>query len=280
MTSDRKTEVINCPSCNASRSTFWTEENGFTAVKCSECGLVYVNPRPIAALIDDAVKTGVHSDVDHGRTAIVRRAASNVRLYQKILSSMFSDVWEKSTPISWLDIGAGYGEVIEVVASLAPRGSTIEGLEPMEPKRIAARKRGLTMREGYLTDVKSKFDFVSLINVYSHIPDFHAFLGDLRKILSTGGEFFIETGNIGDLGSHEVPSELDLPDHLVFAGERNLEEYLTNAGFKIVEIRRRRKDGVINFVKNIAKKILGRQVNLTLPYTSRYRTIMIRAVLA
>ncbi|MDH3614640.1 MAG: methyltransferase domain-containing protein [Gammaproteobacteria bacterium] len=273
------TEVINCPFCSGPESEYWTKENGFTAVKCSDCGLVYVNPRPIATLIDEAVKTGVHSDVDHGRTAIVRRAASNVRVYEKIFSSMYSDVWERTTPISWLDIGAGYGEVIEAVANLAPQGSTIEGLEPMEPKRNAARKRGLAMREGYLSDVKSRYDFVSLVNVYSHIPNFHEFLKDLKKVLSVGGEFFVETGNIGDLDAREVPSELDLPDHLVFAGEKNIEDYLTNAGFEIIEFRRRRKDGVINFAKNIGKKMIGRQVNLTLPYTSRYRSIMIRAAL-
>jgi len=82
----------------------------------------------------------------------------------------------------------------------------------------------------------------------------------------------------GDLvDSHEVPTELDLPDHLVFAGEKHLTGYLSEADFSIVAIKRMRKDGLINFAKNIIKKLIGRKVTLAIPYTSRYRSILIRA---
>ena len=95
------------------------------------------------------------------------------------------------------------------------------------------------------------------------------------------GEFFLETGNIGDLvNSNEVPSELDLPDHLVFAGEKHIIGFLSEAGFSIVKIKKIRKDGIINFLKNIIKKIIGRKVALKIPYTSKYRSILIRAKLS
>lgn len=89
-----------------------------------------------------------------------------------------------------------------------------------------------------------------------------------------------ETGNIGDLAaSNEAPTELDLPDHLVFAGERHLIGYLSEAGFSIMAIRRMRKDGFINFCKNVIKKLIGRNIKLAMPYSSRYRSIIIRAKL-
>ncbi len=273
------TETIACPCCGESRSTPWAEENGFTAVKCTGCGLVYVNPRPISALIDEAVQTGVHSNVDHGRTAINYRVNSKVRHYRKIFASMFEDVWQGAETLSWLDIGAGYGEVLDAIETLAPPSSKIEGLEPMEPKRAAARLRGLTVREGYLSGVKDQFDFVSLVNVFSHIPDFPAFLEVLRKVLRVGGEFFIETGDVGDLAVQEMPGELDLPDHLVFASEQNIRDCLTRAGFTIIGVEKRRTDDLLNFAKVVVKKIIGRKVTLALPYTSRYRTMMIRAKL-
>ena len=280
MNAETNTETINCPYCHESGSLPWAKENGFTAVKCCGCGLVYVNPRPIQSLISKAVETGVHSDVEHGRTAINRRVGAKVARYNKILSSMFDDVWRNPKEISWLDLGAGYGEVVEAVSALAPSGSQIEGIEPMKPKAVHARARGLTIKEQYLSDVAEKFEYLSLINVFSHIPDFHAFLYDMKNVLTVDGELFIETGNIGDLSSsREVPSELDLPDHLVFAGEQNMIDFLSEAGFSIIDIRRRRKDGFINFAKNIIKKLIGRQVTLAIPYTSRYRSILIRAQL-
>jgi 2-polyprenyl-3-methyl-5-hydroxy-6-metoxy-1,4-benzoquinol methylase len=231
-------------------------------------------------LITDAVKTGVHRDVEHSRTVIGRRSGAKVALNTRILTTMFSDIWERSRPISWLDIGAGYGEFIEAVSALAHPDSDIMGLEPMKPKAADAKSRGLNVRELYLNDIKRQYEFLSLINVFSHIPEFRAFLDDVKNVLTPGGEFFIETGNIADLrGSHEVPGELNLPDHLVFAGEQNIKDYLQAAGFSIVAVKKRRVDGVIRFGKNIVKKGLGRNLTLRLPYTSRYRTMLVRAKL-
>jgi SAM-dependent methyltransferase/Zn ribbon nucleic-acid-binding protein len=272
-------EFINCLYCDESKYLPWATENGFSAVKCSNCGLVYVNPRPILSLVSEAVRTGVHSDVEHGRTAIGKRMPSKVKHYKKILSRMFEDIWANSKTISWLDVGAGYGEVIEAISQMAPAGSKIVGLEPMKPKAIHARARNLTIKECYLNEIDEKFDFLSLINVYSHIPDFRTFLQDIKKVLTAKGEVFIETGNTADLKSrYEVPGELDLPDHLVFAGEKHLIGYLQESGFSIVSIERSRVDGLLKLVKNLIKRLIGRtDVSIKIPYTSSYRSLMIRA---
>jgi SAM-dependent methyltransferase len=274
-------ELINCLYCDGSKYLPWATENGFNAVKCSNCGLIYVNPRPVLSLVSEAVRTGVHSDVEHGRTAIGKRMPSKVKYYKKILAHMFEDVWTESRIVSWLDVGAGYGEVIEAISELAPTGSKIVGLEPMKPKAIHARARNLTIEECYLNEINEKFNFLSLINVYSHIPDFRAFLQDIKRVLTANGEVFIETGNTADLKSrHEVPGELDLPDHLVFAGEKHLIGYLQESGFSIVSIERNRVDGILKLVKNFIKKLIGRtDVKIKIPYTSSYRSLMIRAKL-
>jgi SAM-dependent methyltransferase len=281
MNTESQKELINCLYCDDSNHFPWAKENGYTAVKCSNCGLIYVNPRPGLSLINEAVQTGVHSDVEHGRTAIGKRTESKVNHYKKILGNMFDDIWSSSQSVSWLDVGAGYGEVIEAVSMIAPVGSKIVGLEPMKPKAAYAKARGLTVKECYLNEVNEKYNILSLINVYSHIPDFRAFLKDVKKVLTANGEIFIETGNTADLKNrNEVPGELDLPDHLVFAGEKHLVGYLSEAGFSIITIKRNRVDGLMRVVKNIVKKLMGRKdITLAIPYTSAYRSIMIRAKL-
>lgn len=148
----------------------------------------------------------------------------------------------------------------------------------MTPKVVDCQRRGLNVREAYLSDVMGKYDVVSVINVFSHIPDFHLLLKDVNRVLLPNGDLVLETGNIGDLDSvGQVPTELDLPDHLVFAGEKNLESYLLKAGFHIISIDRERRDTVGNYLKNIIKRLLGRKVMLRLPYTSPYRSLIIRA---
>lgn len=247
-------------------------------MKCDFCSLIYVNPRPVDELITEAVKTGVHREVEGGKSVVVRRVPSNVKHYRSILAEMFADIWEKNRPVSWLDVGAGYGELIEAVSGLAPEGSRVSGLEPMKPKALAARKRGLDVQEKYLSEVGETWEIISLINVFSHLPDFRSFLKDLARVLQKGGDFLLETGNIADLDTpREVPSELNLPDHLVFAGEKQIRQYLSEAGFEIVAIKRIRKDTMGRFFKNIIKKMLRRNVPVALPYTSRYRSLIIRA---
>jgi SAM-dependent methyltransferase len=272
-------EVIDCPYCGSSEYSAWAEERGFTTVRC-RCGLLYVNPRPTPDSIHAAVSTGIHAEEAEGLNAIARRDGPKVARYRSIFSRMFADVWARREPISWLDVGAGYGEVVEAVVGLAPAGSRVEGLEPMHPKAAEARRRGLTVEEDYLRSTHAKVGFISSINVFSHIPDYGGFLSDVRDVLLPRGELFIETGNLADLDDrNSFPGPLGVPDHLVFAGMNHIRGFLDRSGFDIVKVEQVRSDDVLNFAKNIVKRILRPRVSYSigLPYTSPYRQLMVRA---
>jgi SAM-dependent methyltransferase len=271
-------ETIACPYCGGADAAHWAQEIGFNAVRCRGCALIYVNPRPSLALISQAVRTGAHGAEAGGLKVVSRRNDYKVGRYRRILGRLFEDVWQRGQPVSWVDVGAGYGEVVEAVAALAPAGSSVEGREPMQPKAAAARARGLPVVHGYLTADHDKVDFVSVVDVFSHIPDFSSFLELIRAVLKPGGEVFIETGNLADLGErNEFPGELGLPDHLVFAGEAQLRGYLERAGFELVKLEGEAVDDWLNLVKNVVKKLLGRPVKLAWPFTSRYRQLLVRA---
>jgi SAM-dependent methyltransferase len=276
--SETRLETVACPFCGSSQHAPWAQELGFATVRCNGCGLLYCNPRPAAALIDAAVRTGAHGPEAQGLVVTARRIGSKVARYRRVFGELFADLWHSGKPVSWLDVGAGYGEVVEAVRSLAPAGSRVVGLEPMAPKAAAARGRGLEMIEDYLRPGLPTVQVVSVVDVFSHIPDFAAFLADVRAVLEPGGELFLETGNLADLEQrHQFPYELGLPDHLVFAGERHLVGWLDRAGFEVVAIRRWRIDGLVNLAKNVVKKLIGRPAAFGIPYTSRYRQIQLRA---
>ncbi len=271
------TEIIPCPYCKNTQYNIWATENGFTAVKCKKCNLVYVNPRPILSMIENAVKTGVHSEEANSINVVSRRIGSKVDRYRKVFANMFSDIWESQRPVSWLDIGAGYGEIIEAISLIAPKNSVIKGLEPMHPKAEKARARGLIIIEGYVDSVTEKFDIISLIDIFSHIPDFRSFLKEAKEVLNKNGEIFIETGNTAEFNRDEIPGELSLPDHLVFASESHIRGFLEEVGFEIIEIKKVRIDTLIWFLKDIIKFLIGRPIKVILPYTSPYRSLLIRA---
>jgi SAM-dependent methyltransferase len=274
----KRVENVPCPYCGSVRYSFWAAELGFTAVRCQECRLLFCNPRPVAALIDSAVRTGAHGEEADGLVVSARRIDGKVSAYRALLGRMFDDVWRRGEQIRWLDVGAGYGEILEAVVSLAPSGSEVVGLEPMHPKAVKARERGLTIVEDYLRPGQHSADVVSIVDVFSHIPDFGAFLQDIRSALRSGGELFLETGNLADVDARsEFPGELGLPDHLVFAGETHIKGYLERAGFEIVAIERQRIDSWENLLKNLGKCLLRRPYALAIPYRSNYRQLRIRA---
>lgn len=270
-------EEICCPFCNNEKYSFWAKNNGFQAVKCNNCGFVYVNPRPKIELINKAVITGVHSEEANFLKVVTKRVPEKVNYYEKIFSGFYLEEFKNKQMISWLDIGAGFGEIVQAVERIAPLNSYVIGVEPMEPKVKVAISRGLKIRQGYLDSIQEKFQYVSLINVFSHIPDFTSFLKEIKEKLLPNGEIFIETGNAADVESKFFPGDLSLPDHLIFAGEKHILSFLEREGFHIIEVKRLRIDTIQGFIKDLIRKIIGKKVNLVVPYSSGYRSLFIRA---
>lgn len=262
----------DCPLCGSRKPEPWAEERGFRAVRCGECRLLYVSPRPVEDDIDAAVTMGVHSD---GLNVIGRRIGSKVRHYRRVLKPMFPELDRR--PFKWLDVGAGFGEVVEAVKLAWPDAEAF-GMEPMKAKAEDARSRGLDIRNEYLGPNEHQVDVISINDVFSHIPDFRGFLQTIRSNLKPGGSLLVVTGNLADLERREeFPGILGLPDHLVFAGEAQIGRFLSEAGFTVRRIERERFDTIVQSLKIVAKKALGRPVHIALPYTSRYRSMVIRA---
>ena len=167
---------------------------------------------------------------------------------------------------------------MDAIKALAPKGSTITGLEPMKTKAEAAKKRRLNVIQSFIGVNTPRANYISVINVFSHVYDFDAFLRDINSVLFPKGELFIETGDTTNLKKRDsFPGELGLPDHVAFGALKHFEGFLQRNGFKIIHTRRDRVDGVIFTIKNLVKKALGRNVKLMWPYSSPYRTLFIRA---
>ncbi|MDJ0926097.1 MAG: class I SAM-dependent methyltransferase [Gammaproteobacteria bacterium] len=237
-----------------------------------------MNPRPPLEAIDEAAKTGMHATERGSLKVVGRFDARKVAFYRKRLFELFGEEYLRESKPRWLDIGAGYGEL---VAAVEAAGATAIGLEPCLPKQRDAVARGLDVRAIALDELTEPFDVVSLINVFSHLPDPREFLGAVSRLVRPGGNLMLVTGNGADIPAEQLPRPLDLPDHLVFAGESHLERLLTELGFRIARVNRydefMPESRLVLFVKNAAKTILGRP-RRTPTRGSAFRSLFIRAI--
>ena len=153
----------------------------------------------------------------------------------RVLRDVYGDGYFHGSGERWLDYGSGYGEFLEALGRES--GGTLSrfGYEPNDVKAASARERGLEVSFDAALLARS-FHYISLLNVYSHLPNPPETLAELRERLEPGGELLLQTGNFAELERGEIPTSLDLPDHLSFAGERLLRRVFEKAGLRVERV--------------------------------------------
>lgn len=227
-------ENVTCYNCGTSHSVEFDTENGFTLVKCVNCSLLYVTPRPNTDEITQAHKLGQHRGAELIQTTGFYDF-SKVSSYMRTLREIFNDgsVLKGKT---WLDIGSGYGEFLEALNRFSSNGVIARGVEPNLKKVAAARASRLNVDCFDLTTHKSKYDYISMLNVYSHLPDPPRTINKLKDMLVPNGQLILETGDTANLTCNEHPRPLYLPDHLSFASENIVSQILVRSGFDVLGV--------------------------------------------
>lgn len=223
-----------CYYCGGSSSEPFATENGFTLVKCSGCGLLYVSPRPLEEDIAEAVRQGLHPGNLETNS---RFYPPQLWEYRRVLRDLYGSELARGKR-AWLDVGCGHGEFLLALVRFAGRNVAAVGSEPNEHKQRSARSRGLEVSFIPLESHDRQYDCISLLNVYSHVPDPGAFLEVLRRRLKPGGELVLQTGDISGLTPQTLFRPMYLPDHLSFATEEIVTGLLRRTGFKIVKVRK------------------------------------------
>ncbi|HKY37290.1 MAG TPA: methyltransferase domain-containing protein [Polyangiaceae bacterium] len=234
----RDLENVACYVCGITDSRPWAEENGFSAVRCVGCGLVYVNPRPTRSAISRAAQSGMH---EGARTLDETggRDGRKVGAYRRRLQALFapSELAQRGSRV-WLDFGCGFGEFLEALQLESDGQLSLRGSEPNERKATAARARGFAVSFRDLAQEERRYAFISMLNVFSHLPDPPQLLALLRCLLLPAGELLLQTGNWAELERSAIRDRLHLPDHLSFASESIIRRLLDAAGFQLLSVQR------------------------------------------
>ncbi len=165
---------------------------------CTECGLVYLDPRPtrseLATIYPDRYHAFAFTEADFGIVYKVRRRLEASRLLRSAGSLPAN--------AKILDVGCGDGFHLDLLREFGPSGWRLEGVD-LDPRAAdAAAARGITVHRGSIEELDlepDQFDFAILIQTVEHVGDPAAVLRAIRRVLKPGGRLMIVTDNTGSL---------------------------------------------------------------------------------
>lgn len=267
-------EHINCPYCGKNESKHWATQSGYTAVKCIHCAFVYVNPRPTMEEINNALELGSHETVSGRMNTTGNFRRYRVNGFKKRLLELFPGDELKGREVRWLDIGAGFGELLLALKEITGKRSIIEGIEPNTFKLEKAKQFGLNIEDKLLNEINSTYDFLSIVDVFSHVPNPFEFISEIEQKIDLAGEIILVTGNGGDIQADEYPGTYRFPDHLSFGGEKHIIGILEQTGFEVIDIKRYRDTIPVNIFIRAAVAV---KVRSPIWNKGPYRSLWIRA---
>lgn len=236
-------ESCACPLCGRDLPEFyragWDRAHGapghFQLVRCRNCRLVYLNPRPTEDEIGDLYPP------DYEPHQIVRR---RLGLLQRVdvgygMSKRARFVERHvSRRGDALDVGCGTGEFL---LELRVRGWQVVGQEVSDFAARIAIEAGLDVRTCTLDRCgfeAESFDLVTLWDVVEHLHDPLAVLREVRRILRPSGLLVLSTPDLESPDSRLFTDwwhGLEIPRHLVLFGPETIGQALQYAGFQSVE---------------------------------------------
>lgn len=250
-----------------------------------DCGLMWLDPMPLAEDLDKAYGESYYTHAEAPqREGAIRRffgAVKNGYLRGKLgyTKGVGPAWWRMLWPLAYLHIsgrsgveaGAMYlpagrdgGKLLEIgfgdgsmLVRFSELGWNVEGLDFDSVCVDAARDRGLTVRQGALTDQGypgESFDCVVMRHVQEHVPEPAEFLRECRRILKPGGTLVSIMPNPASWEhKHFGPQwvALEPPRHLFLFGPNALRRAAESNGYRVQRLFTDGNAGWASWIRNV-----------------------------
>jgi len=201
-------------------------------VRCMNCGLVFVNPRPLQDELIEAYGNAV--DEDHSVEPDLR-IRSFIRAMNKVVSQLPG--LSPSMGLRLVDIGCAGGEFPSAAAGL---GFDVVAYEPsLYLSSIGRARYGLDIRTGTFnaSDFQAgDVDLVTMWDVLEHLDEPSTILMEIAEVLKNGGYLLLNVPMVDTVSARTLrrlwPFYLEV--HLYYFTRMTLKKYLNKYGFEIV----------------------------------------------
>lgn len=230
---DRTAHLYTIDSQDLLLSTLWVDgaeqdvHSRESIVRCTTCGLVYVNPRlKMDAAID---RYSEQAETDYFTQTYPQR----LQAYQRFIATL--PQWLGHNPETLLDIGCGDGVLIEAGQAAGIRCAATETREPL-CRQVRDRLGAKSIVPADLAQLAPEaYSVVTLLNVIEHLYDPKAMLEEIHRIVEQNGLFFVHAPNFGGLAARvrrEQWNQIDPFEHFYYFTYQTLSELLVQCGFE------------------------------------------------
>jgi len=233
-------EWVPCNLCGQDSTIEMFHAQGFCLVRCSGCGLAYVNPR-----LPESARGEVYDD-DY-----IRGHTGGEELDGDFVWTVEPTSWE-ATRVRYATRGIMKGRLLEVgcatgrfLSAVRQKGWEIWGVEfNRRAACVAAERLGCTVVVGGFEQAQlpeGHFDVICLFHVIEHMLDPFAAVRKIRALLRQNGRVLLEcpdfgSGNARKLGPGWIM--VQPKEHLYYFDECSLRKLLEGAGFRVEKVRR------------------------------------------
>lgn len=225
---------VPCNLCKGDNSRLLFIKNSIKIVKCLDCGLIYVNPRPSERELKEKYNAGYFDGSE--QFDYLAEKELYLHRFEERIRQVNSLKPEKGR---LLDIGCAVGYFLEIARK---EGWETFGVEISPFASRYARNSGLNIFTGTTEEAKYNdgyFDVVTLWHVLEHTEDPSASLEEVHRILKKSGLVAVELPNAGSRKfkkQGESWEHLKPTEHLYYFTPDVLRKIVEKTGFEIVKM--------------------------------------------
>jgi SAM-dependent methyltransferase len=219
-----KLEHVNCDLCGSTKykirykkpdNWLWINQFEYPVVKCINCGLVYVNPRPCEEYTGLFYPAGYHA---------ARDTSEHLKRYK--IQSKFLPILKNE---KILDIGCARGDFLIYLKQIYPDISAY-GVDLFSDK---TNSKDIKFYKKNLKECNFnawEFDIVTAWAVFEHLLYPSQYFEEVSRILKKKGKFIFLVTNAESLYGRRAYIE-DVPRHTYHYSEKTLQQYAHKYGF-------------------------------------------------
>ena len=232
---------VNCPACVADNSEPIFQKYGFSFGRCSDCGTIYMSPRPSEKVMADYYANSENYAYWAKHIFPASESVRREKIHKPWLKRVLELVHRHGIGTKRLiEIGPGFG----TFCSLATESGFFDeviAVEPTPELAQACRDRKVKVIERRIEEVAQDLDPAEVIvafEVVEHLFEPTRFIAQATRFLKPGGLLILSCPNgegfdIAELGPESLAVDAE---HVNLFNPRSLSEMVEREGFETIEL--------------------------------------------